>query len=280
MLVNLNGQLLPQQQAVVSLLDRGFQFGDGLFETMRSYRGRVHLLGRHLERLRAGAGVLGIPLPEDAELALRIAATIAANNLPDCALRLTVTRGVSENLFDIRDDAAPTIAIQLRPLLHSDGHPEAIITVAADPNVGGGGTMKSLNYLRSVQAVRKIREAGAREGVLVREDGAVLEGSVSNIFMVTGGKVVTPPIWLGILPGITRQRVMELAEELHIPAEERAFTIAELRRADEVFFTNSVRGIVAVGALDGIQIPSTAITLRLSASYSKDVGMQGRGISG
>ncbi|MCC7438878.1 MAG: aminotransferase class IV [Armatimonadetes bacterium] len=271
MLVNLNGQLLRQEEAVVSLFDRGFQFGDGLFETMRSYGGRVYLLSRHLERLRAGAELLGIRLPEDSELAKRIAETIAANNLPDCAVRLTVTRGVSENVFDIRPDAEPTIAIQLRPLLHSGDQPEAIITVAADPNVGGGGMIKSLNYLRSVQAVRKIREAGVREGVMVREDGVVLEGSVSNIFMVNSGRVITPPIGLGILPGITRQRVIELAQELSIPTEERPFTIAELLRADEIFYTNSVRGIVRVGSVDGVSLGKSLIAPAIASKYQADV---------
>lgn len=271
MLVNLNGQLLPQGEAFVSLFDRGFQFGDGLFETMRSYRGRVHLLLRHLERLRSGATMLGIPLPADGELTERIAFTITANNLPDCAVRLTVTRGVSENLFDIRPDALPTIAIQLRPLLHFGDQPESLITVAVDPNVAGGGMMKSLNYLRSVQAARNIREAGVREGVMVREDGVVLEGSVSNIFMVRNGAVITPPVELGILPGITRQRVLELAQEIGIPTKQRPFTIAELLSADEAFYTNSVRGIVMVGEIDSVKMNTGILVGRILKEYQQEI---------
>lgn len=270
MLVNLNGQLLPQGEARVSLFDRGFQFGDGLFETMRSYGGRAYLLSRHLRRLRDGADQLGIPLPDDEELASRIATTIAANNLPDCTVRLTVSRGVSENLFDIRPDAMPTIAVQLRPLLHFGDQPENIITVAVDPTIGGGGMLKSLNYLRSVQAVRKVREAGVREGVMLREDGVVLEGSVSNIFMVKHGTVATPPIELRILPGITRQRVLELAQKLSIPAEQRPFTLAELLRADEVFYTNSVREIVSVGGIDNVMIGAATITQQLLVAYRNE----------
>jgi 4-amino-4-deoxychorismate lyase len=270
MLVNLNGQLVLQGEARISLFDRGFQFGDGLFETMRSYGGRAYLLSRHLRRLRDGADQLGIPLPDDEELASRIATTIAANNLPDCAVRLTVSRGVSENLFDIRPDAMPTIAVQLRPLLHFGDQPENIITVAVDPAVGGGGMLKSLSYLQSVQAVRKIREAGVREGVMLREDGVVLEGSVSNIFMVKHGVVATPPTELGILPGITRQRVLELAWELSISTEQRSFTLAELLRADEVFYTNSVREIVSVGGIDGMKIGAASITRQLLAAYRNE----------
>ena len=270
MLVNLNGQLVLQGEARISLFDRGFQFGDGLFETMRSYGGRAYLLSRHLRRLRDGADQLGIPLPDDEELASRIATTIAANNLPDCAVRLTVSRGVSENLFDIRPDAMPTIAVQLRPLLHFGDQPENIITVAVDPTIGGGGMLKSLNYLRSVQAVRKVREAGVREGVMLREDGVVLEGSVSNIFMVKHGTVATPPIELRILPGITRQRVLELAQKLSIPAEQRPFTLAELLRADEVFYTNSVREIVSVGGIDNVMIGAATITQQLLVAYRNE----------
>lgn len=271
MLVNLNGQLLRQEEAVVSLFDRGFQFGDGLFETMRSYGGKVYLLSRHLERLRSGATMLGIPLPADKELTERIAFTIAANNLLDCAVRLTVTRGVSENLFDIRPDTSPTIAIQLRPLLHFGGQPESIITVAVDPTIGGGGMLKSLNYVRSVQAARIIRKAGVREGVIVREDGVVLEGSVSNIFMVKNGRLITPPVGLGILPGITRQRVLELSQEIEIPTAQRPFTIAELLSADEVFYTNSVRGIVRVEGIDRIKLRPGMFVDKILEEYQQDI---------
>ena len=130
--------------------------------------------------------------------------------------------------------------------------------------------LKSLSYLQSVQAVRKIREAGVREGVMLREDGVVLEGSVSNIFMVKHGVVATPPTELGILPGITRQRVLELAWELSISTEQRSFTLAELLRADEVFYTNSVREIVSVGGIDGMKIGAPSITRQLLAAYRNE----------
>ena len=130
--------------------------------------------------------------------------------------------------------------------------------------------LKSLNYLRSVQAVRKVREAGVREGVMLREDGVVLEGSVSNIFMVKHGTVATPPIELRILPGITRQRVLELAQKLSIPAEQRPFTLAELLRADEVFYTNSVREIVSVGGIDNVMIGAATITQQLLVAYRNE----------
>ncbi len=274
--IYLNGRILPAAEAALSPFDRGLLFGDGLFETVRIYQGRGHLLGRHLRRLAAGLDFLGIAHPGQEALAGAVRRTIDANDLGDGVLRLTVTRGVGGSVVEPELADGPTILITLRPLLQNpesdkSDKGERIITLGIrhmQPQLGR--RLKSLNYLAASHAARDLAAAGVREGLLLTSDGTVAEGTVSNIFRVAGGAVITPPESLGILPGITRGRVIELARERGMEVRQERFALDDLLASDECFYTNSVREIVPVTGVDARTIgdgtPGT-VTLRLRELY-------------
>jgi branched-subunit amino acid aminotransferase/4-amino-4-deoxychorismate lyase len=258
--IYLNGTVIPATEATISPFDRGFLYGDGLFETMRSYDGEIHLLGRHLARLRSGCDYLGIVLPSDEELIEALRAVISAQGGGDMVLRLTVTRGVGGGVTDLSASPERTILIAPRPAPARNDKPERIITLAVRRVPSGFGvTLKSLNYLPVVVAARELTAAGVREGVMLTEEGWVAEGTVSNIFCVYDGELFTPPLDLGVLAGVTRQRVIELALKDGITVREERCTIADLHVSEECFYTNSVREIVPAGLLDDVQFGNGTI---------------------
>jgi len=288
----LNGAIVRSDEARISPLDRGLLYGDGLFDTMRAYGGRVHLLDRHLARLAHGAGLLGIPLPPRGELADAVRATITANAAIDAIVRITVTRGTGGSVFDTGRSISPTILIHLRPLLqhqnisrNDDGSRwspagEELITLSARhaaPEIGV--RLKLLSYMTAIFSAPELREGDVREGLLLTDDGVVACGSVSNIFCVTrGGILRTAPLDLGVLPGITRGRVLELAAKLGIPSMETRFDLGVLLEADECFYTNAAREVVPVTALDGMPIGEGVpgpITLALADAYRAEAPDEG-----
>lgn len=246
----LNGGVIPLSEASISPLDRGFLYGDGLFETMRSYQGTIHLLDRHLRRFADGAAVLGLQLPANDDLREALYEVLIANNHADGRIRLTVSRGSS-------DGSESTLFVRSEPLLQSDGIPDAqqlIVFSRARQLPEIMPRVKSLNYLPEILARREVVEKGVQEGLFLSPDGSVAEGSVSNIFIVKDGRLMTPPLSLGILGGIVRGRVLELAEKEGVPVHEKTFSLAELNEADECFYTNSVREIVPVRAVHAATI--------------------------
>jgi branched-subunit amino acid aminotransferase/4-amino-4-deoxychorismate lyase len=269
--IYLNGMVMPVSDAKISPLDRGFLYGDGLFETMRSYGGGIHLLQRHLVRLQNGCSFLGIGLPPDSELIDALRAVVSANGAGDMVLRLTVTRGTGGSALDSSASDEPLILIVPRPTPTRDDQPERMITLnVRKVRSGFGVTLKSLNYLPVVVAAKELQAAGVREGVMLTEDNWVAEGTVSNIFSLLDGELFTPPLDLGVLPGITRNRVMELAKGEGIVVHEERFTAEELGMSDECFYTSSVREIVPVNKLDERQIGNGMtgpVTRRLQALY-------------
>jgi branched-subunit amino acid aminotransferase/4-amino-4-deoxychorismate lyase len=271
-MVYLNGAILPSREAMISPLDRGFLYGDGLFETMRSYGGKIHLLARHLARLRRSADHLLLPLPSDQDLVTALRATLEANGGGDLALRLTVSRGTGA-IGDISGDM-PTLLVTPRPLTQRDGRPEALITLSvwrSPPETGMA--VKSLNYLTGAQAARELADAGVGEGILLTHEGWVAEGSVSNIFALRDDLLRTPPLSLGILDGITRRRVMELAGTIGIEVREERFTPEFLRSCRECFYTNSVREVVPVSSVDGHRVGDGdvgPVTRKLLDAYRRE----------
>ncbi len=252
----LNGRILELDEARISPFDRGLLFGDGLFETMRVYGGLPHLQGRHLRRLRRSADVLGMAMPSDGELSEAIASTIGANDLRDGVVRLTLTRGVGESLLE-PVPGGPTLMIHCKPLLHSGPlSPEERVIVLPIRHVAPaiGRRMKGLDYQSASFAAPLMAAARVREGLVLTAEGLVAEGTVSSMFCLLDGVLCAPPISLGILDGITRGRVLELARDAGIPTREATVDLATFLVADECFYTNSVREIVpivSVGGLDG-----------------------------
>jgi branched-chain amino acid aminotransferase len=256
--VYINGAIVEASRATVSVSDRGFLFGDGLFETMRVDGGVIHMLGRHLRRLSEGATILEIDLPSDDELRGALKQTLEANGADQCIARLTVTRG--EGGGPGATPLSPTIVVSLRPLLQERNRSNhtALVTLSTPhlPSVTPT-RIKTLSSLGFVLAAREVTRRDADEGALLTTDGLVAEGSVSNIFIIEGGMLRTAPLSLGVLPGIARGRVLELARTLGLEVLEQPFTVERLRRADECFYTNAARGVVPVGSVDGVGLGGT-----------------------
>ncbi len=258
-LVSIDGRIVSAAEASVSVFDRGFLYGDSVFETLRTYGGVPFALSEHLERLKRSAARVYIPLPvSDAQLRGELADVLAAANNPESYVRLMLTRGRGESLgLDPALANAPLRLVLVTPLHPSpDWYYErgvAVVTYrtqrVSDATTAAGAKLG--NYLVAVLAMKEARAAGAEEALVTDLDGRIIEGSTSNVFAVERDCLVTPPEEAGILLGITRERVIALATELGVPIEYRSFTADELVRADEAFICSTVREIVPVVSIDG-----------------------------
>lgn len=284
-IVYLNGSLIPRSQARVSVFDHGFLYGYGLFETMRAYHGTIFLLERHLKRLLNSAAVIGLS-SELAEIDLGKACTdtLMANGLQDARLRLTVSRGEVDSFSGSGTSVAPTVLVTARSY---QALPAQIYNRGF--RVGASSfrrysqsplsRLKSANYLLNVLARKEAEAAGLDESLLLNERGLITEGSISNVFFVAHSGLVTPPVESGILPGITREVVMELADALGINVTEGEVRLEDLGQFDEAFLTNSVMEIMPLvevrdNAGEVITIGSGRpgkITRRLMAAYREMV---------
>lgn len=247
-----NGELVDAARAAVGVDDRGFLLGDGLFETMRAYGGRVFALREHLERLRRGAERIGLPLPDG--LADAVRATVTANGLADAAVRLTVSRGPGDGLAP-PEAPAPTVVITARPYRpdpawYERGLRAALARGRLDERRATAG-LKQLGYLEAVVAVAEARAAGCDDALFLDTAGHLAEAAASNLFVVVGGEVLTPPLSCGVLPGITRAAVLRLAARRGWTALERALAPKSLGRATEAFLTSSLREIVPLVEVAG-----------------------------
>jgi branched-chain amino acid aminotransferase len=275
-----NGVFVRDQDAVVSVHDRGFRYGDGVFDTIRVYRGRPFLIERHLARLIEGATAVGIaPLPTASALASAIRDLIDRNEIAEALVRTTVTRGVSTG-WDSRHAGDPTVVIVEQPF---EGYPDqlyrsgASIVILANTRLRPSAltpAAKSLSLLVHVQAKRNATAQDADEAVLCAESGTVAEGTVSNVFCVRDGRLHTPPLSDGILQGITREVVLGLARRDGIETVEDRMTPDELRTADEVFLTSTGMEVLSVTRADGHSVGSGRpgqVTLALRRRYQEFV---------
>ena len=273
-LVYLNGILIPQDEAKISALDYGFLFGYGLFETMRAYDGKIFRLAGHLERLRISAGELGIAA-DIQSWSRAVDDTLRANGLKEARVRLTLSPGQGELAPDLRSCTRPTLlvaATEYRPYpqeVYDRGWKAIVSSIRRNSRSPVPG-MKTANFLESLLARREARASGADDAVLLNDRGLVAEASSSNIFLVHGGTLKTPRRDSGILPGITRSVVLELAAQLNIPAQEGEVTPVELMESDEAFITNSMIEIMPLTAVSGKALASRKvglITQRLIEAY-------------
>lgn len=275
--VYLNGALVLRSEARVSPLDRGFLYGYGLFETMRSYGGRVFRLDRHLARLMHSADELGLASQLDpVELEQAVYRTLEANRLLDARIRLTVAAGEGERELAPPTSGALTILVVAEKLiLTSQIYHQGIRAAIVSPRRNSQSPLpriKSLNYLEGFVAHSEALALGADEAIMLNDRGYISECSTSNIFLVAAGRLLTPSLESGILPGITREAVLELAHDLGIEAVEGEIPPSDLLRADEVFITTSVREVVPVVTVDGRSVGSGKpgeVTGRLMASYKE-----------
>jgi branched-chain amino acid aminotransferase len=275
----IDDELVPADRAMVSVYDRGFRTGEGVFETLRAYSDHVFRLAAHLERARAGARELGFDPGETRRLERAVRTTATANldalGGQDSALRLTISAGRidPESPIPGRPVGPATVAVTSHRLAPAPTH----ATAATVPLARELPHVKALSYLVAMTARRQARQLGADEALLTDGEGRVLEGAGSNVFAVIRGQLVTPPADAGLLAGVTRAVVLELARSEGIEVAERRFGTAELAAADEAFLTSTLRELVPLRALDGQPIgPEGAgpVTRRLADAYRDEVARE------
>jgi branched-chain amino acid aminotransferase len=281
--VLIDGRLHDEADAKVSVLDRGFLYGDSVFEVMRTYGGRPFAEREHLERLGRSAERVLIPMPASLEVLSReIAETLAAADNDESYVRVVVTRGSGPLTYDLTTARDPMRVIIVTPLppqapeTYEDGVAVALVRATRPTDESQATGAKASNYLSSLLAVHEARQRGAYEAILVGPGGEVLEGATSNIFAVREGRVRTPRVEAGILQGITRAHVMEAAAGEGVAVEETALFPRDLYDADEVFITSTLREVVPVVAADGHRIGTGRpgpMTRRLHAAFRRRAGV-------
>jgi branched-chain amino acid aminotransferase len=287
---SIDGRLHALEGATLPVTDRGFLYSDAVFEALRTYRGKPDALDRHLARLARSCETLGIALPVALEqVADEVRTAVRAVAAAERYVRIMITRG------DLPEGLAPGFApaaarepsvsgaarrvILVRPLLptpvsvyeagvraHSVVAPPSGLTAGAKPSA----------YLTNLLALGAAQRAGADDALLLGAYGELLEGATSSLFLVRDGQLFTPPLALGILPGITRDRIFSVARRLGLPLREQLLFVHDAYRADELFLTSSVRQVVGLVALDGRDVGAGRpgpITQRVAAAYGVEVGL-------
>jgi branched-chain amino acid aminotransferase len=256
----LNNRLCEESKAWVSVIDHGFLYGDGVYETLRIREGRPLFLSEHLARLKNSCRLIGLSLPWTASrLERAIQRTLAANKLSEAVLRIQVSRGPGPVGFDTRKCKNPTLVIMERFLprypaaFFMRGVTAAIVRTRRNHPLCLPPGAKSTNCLNGILAKQEAARLGAFEGIMLNLSGHVTEGTVSNVFAVRGGRLWTPSLQCGILAGITRGVVLRLARQAGIPVREGEITAFELVRSQEVFLTNSLFGILPVTRLISVK---------------------------
>ncbi len=248
--IHLNGRLVESTVARIDPADRGLLLADGLFETLRVYGGKAFRLEAHLARLAAGAAMLGIPLSAAADIAAAVAETLAANEECEASLRITLTRGSGLRGLLPPADPAPTLMITSRPFvapppLAMTAHIATIRRNEHSPL----SRLKSLAYLDNVLALREAASAGCDEALMLNTAGRLAGGCRSNLFLVLKGRLVTPPVSEGVLAGIARQAMIDIAAVAGIPTSEAPLAMADIEQASEALICNSLLEVRALSRI-------------------------------
>lgn len=284
MRIYLNNKFVSKRAAVVSVFDHGFLYGDGVFETLRAYNGRLFRTDDHLTRLKDSAQRLGIGLPYSlAALRRLLGRTVSVNRLKNALIRIAISRGKGPLGLDPALCQKPTVVIIPRLFKgysreqYRKGSRIAIVSVRRmapqilDPKV------KSMNFLNNILAKIQAKRSRADEGLMLTLDGCLSEGSVSNLFLVKRGRLYTPAASLGILEGITRQLVIHLAKAIRVPLSETRLGVADLYKAEECFLTSTSMEIMPVVRADGGKIGNGKpgpLTCRLHEAYRERVRIE------
>ncbi|HEX6808816.1 MAG TPA: aminotransferase class IV [Gemmatimonadaceae bacterium] len=272
----LDGRRADASRPAISAFDRGFTLADGVFETMRAYRGRVFRADRHLARLAAGAAVLGIPVPQHVAETIDAAAdTLRALDWPDAALRLTLSRGAGPRGLAPDAAAEPVTVLTVHALPPRE--PLAALGVRVRTSAGRRNEfaptagVKTLAYTDAVVALAQARAAGADDALLLDTAGHLSEATASNLVLVRGSTLRTPPLACGVLPGITRAAILELASAIGLDAREEVLLPHDLAAADEAFLTSSVRELSPIARADDREMPNGApgpVTARVADAFA------------
>ncbi len=278
--ISVNGRITGERDAVISVFDHGFLYGEGIYETMRTYQSRPFLYERHMRRMRRSAELISLELPfSDDELAARIRETTDAATLPDEAyIRVLVTRGIGELTYDPHATPTPSVVIIVKP--HVDPprsayeHGVAVVIVDVVRNHPGtvNPMIKSNNLLNCALAAQEAIRRGGFEGVMRNYLGELTECTTSNLFIVKDGVAVTPPLAAGLLPGITREFLFEIGSEIGIAVRERTLKDADLFGADEAFLTSTTREAIPIVTVNDRRIGSGTpgpVTAKLLAAFRR-----------
>jgi len=287
-LVFLNGKFAPEGRAVVSVFDRGFLYGDGLFETVRVFNGKPFRWSQHIERLQRGAESLKIKLPFSTHVLRGFAdELVQKQQIRDCLLRLTLSRGVGVRGYSPKGAEQPTFVMSLHPAPHpAFSHPHP----SDGRGAGGEGVFpkwklitssfrlpandplaqfKTSNKLPQILARTEADAAGADEALLLNTDGFVIEGASSNLFWIERDTICTPPLTSGVLPGVTRAVILEICKSLSVATRQANISPDELHRADGIFLSLSSWGVVEAVLLDGRVLKPSAVVNKICGAYQE-----------
>jgi len=277
-IIYLNGRLIPRSKAKLSPFDHGFLYGYGLFETMRAYQGHIFRLDRHLARLCHSAESIGLANRLTAfDLEATCTKTLEANKLKDARLRLTVSAGEGDMTPDPGTCSSLTVLITARDLVplppekYESGFKAALSSLRRNSQ-SPLSRLKSTCYMENILARMAARAAGCDEAILLNEQGYLAEGSTTNIFLASNGELTTPSLESGVLPGITREAVLEIARAANIKTLERQVKLKELIEAEEAFITNSILELMPLTWFNGKPIGTGKpgqITKKLLTAYRK-----------
>jgi branched-chain amino acid aminotransferase len=274
MKVFLNGKFVAEKDATISVLDRGFLYGDGLFEGVLIKNGRPFRWPEHMERLAQGIQFLKLALPYRTEelhhFALKL---IKRNRMPDCILRLSLSRGITERGYSPKNAVDPAVVMTLHPLPASSGKEllrwDVIVASFQLPLDDPLTRFKTANKLPQVLARAEADAAGAQEAILLNADGYIAEGTTSNVFWVERGVICTTPLPSGALPGVTRATILELCGAMNYKCREKNAKPFVLRRADGAFLTMTSMGVVEIKSLDNRPLARSPIVKKLAVAYQE-----------
>lgn len=276
MIVFINGDFIEEEQATISVFDRGFLYGDGVFETLRIYNGKPFLFDRHIGRLSHGLGSLFIgdkySFSEYLEFTSEL---IEKNNVTEGVLRIQATRGPGKRGYSTTGNYDPTVLISLHEAPNIDPNNVLPVKLATSIQILSDhdpfSTLKTTNKLANIVALREAEKAGMDDALLTNQTGNITEASGSNVFWTKDNTLFTPPVSSGCLSGITRGMILELAIALKLPTSQQDITPKELGNAESVFLTNSVREIQPVIQIDDKLVAISPLAARLHAAYREAV---------
>lgn len=257
--VNVNGRIFEENEAVISVFDHGFLYGEGVYETMRTYNGRLFAYQRHVRRLRNSARMIELMIPfTDEELAGHVTATVNAAGLAgkEAYVRVLLTRGVGELSYDLSATPKPSWVIIVKPLvappshLYQRGCKVVLVDIVRNHPKSVNPMIKSNNLMNQALAAQQAFQRGAFDGIMRNEREELTECATSNLFMVRNGTIITPSIECGVLPGITRELVFELGRNAGFAVREQVLRDDDLFAADEAFLTSTTRELLPIIAVD------------------------------
>jgi branched-chain amino acid aminotransferase len=286
--VNVNGRVSDQEHAVISVFDHGFLYGEGVYETLRTYNGQPFLFDRHMRRLRNSADMLALPIPlANPEIDARFRDTMKTAGLGDSRdreayIRILVTRGIGELTYDPAATPTPSIVVIVKPNVDPPkevferGVRVSLVGVVRNHPSTVNPLIKSNSLLNNALAMQEALRRGGFEGVMRNHKGELAECTQSNLFIVKNGAALTPPISAGLLPGITREFLFEVGAEAGIPVRESVLRDEDLLGADEAFLTSTTREVVPIVKVDDTTIGAGrpgAVTQALLEGYRRKAQM-------